>query len=592
MQRPATVKTLGLWTSVLALAAATSLVAGCGEEESPVAPPPPPPAPPRAASIAISPSQATLVSLGETASFTASITDQYGQAYTGNPSWSTSDPAVFTVSASGVVTAAANGSGTVTASFEGLSATASVEVAQVVDSLTAVSGDGQRAGRGMALPEPVVVRAVDAGGSPVAGATVVFTPGEGHGTVEPGEAVTDTAGMAQTVWTLGAAEEQTLTAAVADGPSVHVMAALLKPDELVHTLEIVSGNGQKGEAGLALPEAVVVRAVDAGGSPVAGATVVFTPGEGHGTVEPGEAVTDTAGMAQTVWTLGAGEAQTLTAAVGDVSIPVTAVASNPDRAALEAFYYATGGPTWENNTNWLTDAPLGEWYGVTVDHYGRVTQLNSSFNGLNGRLPPEIGDLSAVTRLNVGYSQGLTGPIPPEIGNLPKIELITLNGNGLTGRIPSEIGNLSSLQHIGLGDNQLAGEIPPEIGSLPRLRGLGLRGNRLTGSPRACAPHTASPGPGREPVDGCHSAGTGATPRAAGPELGGERTDGPYSAGTGRSYELADAEFVGKLADRKPAPRAVSAEISPDTQRGRKHGHVRRRAERTDCPQSGCPPTR
>ncbi len=39
------------------------------------------------------------------------------------------------------------------------------------------------------------------------------------------------------------------------------------------------------------------------------------------------------------------------------------VTENPGRAALVALYEATDGPNWVNNENWLTDAPLGEWFG-------------------------------------------------------------------------------------------------------------------------------------------------------------------------------------------------------------------------------------
>ena len=45
-----------------------------------------------------------------------------------------------------------------------------------------------------------------------------------------------------------------------------------------------------------------------------------------------------------------------------------------DRAALEAIYRATGGDNWTDNTNWLTAASLGDWYGVEVSD-GRVTGL-------------------------------------------------------------------------------------------------------------------------------------------------------------------------------------------------------------------------
>ena len=44
-----------------------------------------------------------------------------------------------------------------------------------------------------------------------------------------------------------------------------------------------------------------------------------------------------------------------------------------DRAALVALYNATDGPNWTNNHNWLSEAPIGEWYGVTTDDDGRVT---------------------------------------------------------------------------------------------------------------------------------------------------------------------------------------------------------------------------
>ena len=46
-----------------------------------------------------------------------------------------------------------------------------------------------------------------------------------------------------------------------------------------------------------------------------------------------------------------------------------------DRAALVALYETTDGPNWKNNANWLNDAPLREWFGVTTNLFGRVTEL-------------------------------------------------------------------------------------------------------------------------------------------------------------------------------------------------------------------------
>ena len=53
-----------------------------------------------------------------------------------------------------------------------------------------------------------------------------------------------------------------------------------------------------------------------------------------------------------------------------------------DRKALVALYHATGGESWHDSTNWLTDKPLSEWDGVKTDSTGRVVELFLFRNGL------------------------------------------------------------------------------------------------------------------------------------------------------------------------------------------------------------------
>ena len=103
---------------------ALMVLGACGEDEIVE----PEPDPPVATAIAISPTSVTLTEIGGTATFTASVTDQYGAAFTATVTWSSSDTGVFTVDSNGTVTAVANGMGTVTASTGTLSATASVTV--------------------------------------------------------------------------------------------------------------------------------------------------------------------------------------------------------------------------------------------------------------------------------------------------------------------------------------------------------------------------------------------------------------------------------------------------------------------------------
>ena len=63
-----------------------------------------------------------------------------------------------------------------------------------------------------------------------------------------------------------------------------------------------------------------------------------------------------------------------------LNLPSCASARPEERAALVAFYEATGGANWWNSDNWLTDEPLSAWHGVTTDVNGRVTQLSLKGN--------------------------------------------------------------------------------------------------------------------------------------------------------------------------------------------------------------------
>ena len=151
-----------------------------------------------------------------------------------------------------------------------------------------------------------------------------------------------------------------------------------------------------------------------------------------------------------------------------------------DRAALVALYNATDGANWLNNGNWLSNAPMGEWHGVTTDSDGRVTRLWLAGNHLTGSIPAELGNLANLTQLVLDRNQ-LTGEIPAELGDLSRLWRLGLSFNQLTGEIPAELGNLTNLEGLYLGFNELTGGIPAELGDLTYLRWLDLAGNQLTG---------------------------------------------------------------------------------------------------------------
>ncbi len=120
-----------------------------------------------------------------------------------------------------------------------------------------------------------------------------------------------------------------------------------------------------------------------------------------------------------------------------------------DREVLEALYHATGGTDWINRTNWLSDAPLSEWFGVVTDGSGRVTRLTLPGNQLSGVIPPELAGLTQLQSLDLGQRWDSTSQ--------------KWISNQLSGAIPPELGGLTQLQSLNLGGNQLSGVIPPEL---------------------------------------------------------------------------------------------------------------------------------
>ena len=155
--------------------------------------------------------------------------------------------------------------------------------------------------------------------------------------------------------------------------------------------------------------------------------------------------------------------------------------ADAERAALVALYDATGGDNWNNNTNWKSEEPVGDWDGVTVEN-GVVTELDLDGNNLTGTLPSAIGNLASLQWLSLSHNQ-LSGSIPVEIGNLTDLRRLHLDSNSLSGAIPAEIGNLTRLHWLLLSGNSnlLSGEIPSEIGNLTGLGFLYLDSNSLSG---------------------------------------------------------------------------------------------------------------
>jgi len=174
--------------------------------------------------------------------------------------------------------------------------------------LDIVSGDAQQAVAGEELPQPLVVKVLDAKGKPVKGQIVNFRVVSGGGSVFAGAAATNDDGIAQERWTLGKviADSQRVEARAVDATTgAGLVFGTFRATGLAGT---AAGVRLVGDSAFTAPlganvDSIAARVVDANGNPVAGAQVSWVATAGGGGV-PAATTSNAAGIAKARWTLG------------------------------------------------------------------------------------------------------------------------------------------------------------------------------------------------------------------------------------------------------------------------------------------------
>lgn len=73
-----------------------------------------------------------------------------------------------------------------------------------------------------------------------------------------------------------------------------------------------------------------------------------------------------------------------------------------EQTVLMHLFHNANGSEWLDNTNWGSDKPLGEWYGVETDSEGYVTAIDLHGNGLSAEvLSLNLLPFSRLTRINI-----------------------------------------------------------------------------------------------------------------------------------------------------------------------------------------------
>lgn len=184
-------------------------------------------------------------------------------------------------------------------------------------------GNGQTGAVGAALPTPITIKVLDANGLGASGTTVTFSVRRGNGTLGSPTAVSNSAGIATTTWTMGNTPGA--------GSVTAILSTSLSLDSVVVTatavtgapgiVNVTAGDAQNALINTLLPTAIAVKITDLLGNPVSGVAVNWTVPAANlgGIVSPATSVSDANGAATTQWTLGAfGGAQSLSVAVAGV----------------------------------------------------------------------------------------------------------------------------------------------------------------------------------------------------------------------------------------------------------------------------------
>jgi hypothetical protein len=151
------------------------------------------------------------------------------------------------------------------------------------------------------------------------------------------------------------------------------------------------------------------------------------------------------------------------------------------RKALIDFYNATDGDHWKNNTNWCSDKPLDEWFGI--DTYGKSypSLINLESNNLKGQIPNDFfSRVGPVSFFNVSQN-GLSGPIC-DLSKAFDMQVMLLARNQLTGELLPEFFNYPKLVHFECSDNNMTGPIPASLAHHMDLRNaIDISGNDFSG---------------------------------------------------------------------------------------------------------------
>lgn len=152
------------------------------------------------------------------------------------------------------------------------------------------------------------------------------------------------------------------------------------------------------------------------------------------------------------------------------------------RQALIEFYKAMDGDHWYNNTNWCSDKPIGEWFGVESGDRPYVSTIYMPSNNLKGTLPSGIfTGMGPMAMIRLADNQ-ISGSFPKEIVNDVSLQYLQIERNQITGELPEGLPKLPIFRHLSVSDNNMTGKIPASVSRMMGTKNsLDISGNDFSG---------------------------------------------------------------------------------------------------------------
>lgn len=163
----------------------------------------------------------------------------------------------------------------------------------------------------------------------------------------------------------------------------------------------------------------------------------------------------------------------------DIVVTQKPVGVKAEREALVEFYRALDGDHWVNNTNWCSDKPISEWFGVTMNEEGELWELSLRNNNLSGMLPDVFDKFSSLCQIQLSENK-LVGELPHSLYALDMINFYVAN-NQLTGSLSEDIANWKNLKGFNVYQNNFDGTVPAALGKISGLTYCDLLLNRFSG---------------------------------------------------------------------------------------------------------------